>query len=164
MFKRIVLFILISMLCGMLVGCGINNDTSPADYVVEPDNGASHNGAVEPEPQPEMDKETSHIMIMNILTNSFDGIGKITYNEEYEVYLIEPTDPAFIESMIYISEGLPAYVAEWESLVSNMQGLSSSISDLIPEASVAIVNPANPENILLHIWQGIVIYDFTDDE
>jgi hypothetical protein len=48
----------------------------------------------------------------------------------------------------------------WDDLVDNFVLMSESITESLPGYTISLVNPANTDNTLLMIIDGVVIYNF----
>ncbi len=98
-------------------------------------------------------------LILPILEESYEGIATIDYSAETETFSITPTDPAFVSDILAVQTGDIDAIIEWNNLVANTCELSETISGYI----ISIVNPLNTENALLLVYDGMVLYDFTNN-
>lgn len=98
-----------------------------------------------------------------VLTESFEGVGTVSYDYELDIIGITPTDPAFVDDIYHIMIGVTDKSA-WNSLVGNVAELSIVISDIVDsDIQVAILNPESTDRVLLLVQDGFVIYDFADE-
>lgn len=95
---------------------------------------------------------------LQTLQGSFEGAGDVYFNQEYKLYSVVPTDPAFVDDMLYLREG--HNLSEWDYLVNSVVELSSSLVDVLGSGySVALVNPVNTDNHLILATDGVLVYD-----
>lgn len=81
----------------------------------------------------------------------------VSYNTEMETFLLNPTDEQFKFELLQVQDGNQYYMNEWYSLVGNFTTLSKSIAQTLPDKSLSLVNPYNPENNLLVIMNETII-------
>lgn len=112
---------------------------------------------VTPEPTMDLTSETLSLLIEN-----FGGLGTVTIDREAETYNIIPTDPAFSDSLIYLAAGYDETIDAWKTMVDSFTSMSSSVYSTTGY-SIVLLNPENTENTLLWVYNGVVMYDFTDD-
>lgn len=60
-------------------------------------------------------------------------------------------------------EGDTEALKEWEILADAAKDMSESISENLPSYNIQLLNPANTENVLLMVQDGVVLYNFIDD-
>lgn len=101
--------------------------------------------------------------VKSILDDSFRGIGEVSYDYEYDMIDIMPTEPGFIDDIygiIYYGEDSTA----WDSLSSNVSEMSIVISEIVDsDIRVSILVPESEDKILLLVRDGTVIYNFIDE-
>lgn len=103
------------------------------------------------------------LLTLGILEDNFEGIADIELDKENKIFYITVTDPAFILEILNALEGDTEALKDWEFLVDTAKDLSESISENITGYSIQYLNPANTENTLLMVQDGVVLYNFIDD-
>jgi hypothetical protein len=138
-------------------------DTSPAEVIEMP----------EPEeelPYEEIEEsiteEAEDFLIesvLNIMKSSFENYAKAEVNKADRMFILTPTDNTLIEAFAYVAAGSTELLQAYEDYVESQVEMSKVIAEVLPEYSLATANPNNIDLLLLVIWNGIVIYNFTDD-
>lgn len=101
---------------------------------------------------------------LKLLQESFDGVGTVTFDEGTKTYAITSTDPNFMVGVLMVASG-EAPQDIWTMVVDSTVYLSESITNLLGKGyTVAMVNPDNPERLLLVVENGIVTYDVIEQE
>lgn len=107
------------------------------------------------------DKEVLEQELLNIIRDSFEGIGNVELTDE--TFIIIPTDPMFSSELLAAYEGDPIALEDWEFVVESMKGMSMSMEPMLPGYWIDLRNPENHENSILIVEDGVVLYDFIDD-
>jgi len=133
--------------------------------------GSCSNGEEEPAVEiPEEVEEVEEVLpdqgvieqsILNIMQENFEGMADVELVDQ--TFIIIPTDPLIISDLSRAADGDPEAIADWQYLVETTQEASFNMKSNLPGYWIDIRNPANPENSLLIIQDGIVLYDFLDD-
>lgn len=102
-------------------------------------------------------------MAYDMLVDNFAGMAEIEFNDELKVFFVIPTDPGFTSEVLMVMDGsLP--ISEWDTMVDSMISLSSSFTDLLGEGyGLALANPINPENTIVLVADGILLFDIMDE-
>lgn len=151
--------VLLSLLCVVVfVFLAVGSAGNDEEPTVEPDELVEE---VEEETFP--DKQELEQELLNIIRQSFEGTAEVELIEEEETFKITPTDPALSADLIAAYEGDPNALEEWEFLVEAMKGMSANMEPMLPGYWIDFRNPENPENSILVVEDGVVIYDFIDD-
>ena len=96
-------------------------------------------------------------MLANFKENFQDS--EVTFNKEAKVYQIELKGDQMIMEIGQMVNGTRSKDS-WYSLVDSTVTVSNNMSGFLGEGySVALTNPANKENIILLVRDGIVLYD-----
>ncbi|GAA0347682.1 hypothetical protein GCM10008931_43720 [Oceanobacillus oncorhynchi subsp. oncorhynchi] len=100
--------------------------------------------------------------ILTILRESYEGEMEVSYDEENSTFILLPISEDLKDAIV--SMVLHTEVADaWnEHVVKNTVGLSESISTL-QDHTLVIANPSNPELYVLAVYNGVVMYNVTDD-
>jgi hypothetical protein len=101
--------------------------------------------------------------MLDILESSFENNAKVHVDKANKMFILTPTDPDLIESFDYVVAGHEEMTQLYRDNVESQKTLSITIAEILPEYSLAIANPHDPDLLWLVTWNGIVIYDFTDD-
>lgn len=170
--KKVFVMSIVSTL--MLVGCRNEVDDSQVEtneveqtQVVEEQSDTTVDAESNSKPKDEYDRVDSRLekifFAKSILDDSFKGIGKVSYDYEYDIIQIMPTEPGFIKDIYRIMyDGADS--TAWDSLSSNVAEMSIVISEIIDsDIKVAILVPESEDKILLLVRDGVVIYNFIDE-
>jgi hypothetical protein len=96
---------------------------------------------------------------LKILQDSYAGNSTVTFDKEMKSFNITPIDPAFKEAIGFMQQGL--LLDEWESMKAQFEDGSKSLQGLLGDGYIInLQNPANTDNTLLMLSDGIVFYDF----
>ena len=100
--------------------------------------------------------------VLSILEENFDQVGKVEFNKEHKNYTIIPTDPNLVSEINLIAAGV--FPEDWDNMVESFVELSNSLTNQLgSEYSVSLTNPANHENILILVRNGVLLYDVQND-
>lgn len=98
----------------------------------------------------------------DILIESFDGLAQVNYLEDSQMFTLLPLDPMFESELEAVVMGYGH--DDFQYMVDSLQELSATGVGMIGEGySIALVNPANVENYIVVVMDGIVIYNALDD-
>jgi len=114
------------------------------------------------ETEPAYDIEANEKMVLEILEESYEGLGTIELDSEGKVFYITPSEE-IIPDLVATQAGDPQAVQSWNEAVEAFIFASNNMKDILPGYTLALRNPASPELILLAVLDGSVIYDFTND-
>lgn len=115
---------------------------------------------VEPISQPEPVSIEAQIAV---LEQGMGDIMEVGYSEELKAFTLLPTDESLIQEISMINSGQSVYIDGWKGVVESQKNLSKSIASINPDAALVVLNPLNPELVLLSSYNGVTLYDFTDD-
>ena len=100
--------------------------------------------------------------VLSILEENFDQFGKVEFNKEHKNYTIIPTDPNLVSEINLIAAGV--FPTDWDYMAESFVELSNSLTNQLgSEYSVSLTNPANHENILILVRNGVLLYDVQND-
>jgi len=99
---------------------------------------------------------------LKILKDSYAGVADIKVDENLKFFSIIPTQTAFINDLLAIINKDSATLETWSKTVDSIKDVSKSVSDILPGYSIALVNPVNKDNVLLTVYDGVVVYNFVD--
>lgn len=100
--------------------------------------------------------------VLSILEENFDQFGKVEFNKEHKNYTIIPTDPSLVSEINLIAAGV--FPTDWDYMAESFVELSNSLTNQLgSEYSVSLTNPANHENILILVRNGVLLYDVQND-
>ncbi|ALY08105.1 hypothetical protein BhaS171_00049 [Bacillus phage vB_BhaS-171] len=98
-------------------------------------------------------------MALNILEENFAGVAEIAFDKETKFFTLTPTDPRFALEIGMMIEGTKS-LDDWENLVESTVSMSKSNKELLGSGySIALMNPANTDNVLLVVVDGVVFYN-----
>src|SRR5699024_7531862 len=141
-------------------------DISDVEEEEEQEDGNSEEIEVEEESEePEEEEIASSDMLPiyeDILVESFDGLAQVNYLEDSKMFTLLPLDPMFESELEAVVMGYGH--DDFQYMVDSLQELSATGVGMIGEGySIALVNPANIENYIVVVMDGIVIYNALDD-
>lgn len=93
------------------------------------------------------------------IREAFNETVDVKIDYDLESFVITPFDESFADEVLLAMEGDPDYLNTWEFFVGGMIALSETVSGMGADYGILIVNPTNPENALLVIHQGNVLYN-----
>ena len=93
------------------------------------------------------------------IREAFNETVDVKIDYDLESFVITPFDESFADEVLLAMEGDPDYLNTWEFFVGGMIALSETVSGMGVDYGILIVNPTNPENALLVIHQGNVLYN-----
>lgn len=116
-----------------------------------------------PEPKKEESKELSQSQkeqaMLSIIKTSFDGIADVKFDKDSKAYTIFPTEDGFIQAIALMQSGAMSKDT-WYGLVDSTKQTSSNMSKQLGSGyTLNILNPANKDNVILMVMDGVVIYD-----
>lgn len=81
-----------------------------------------------------------------------------------ESFILLPTDEALVEELIALVTGNQNMLEGWGNVVDGITSMSESLKDNLGSGySIHLLNPANKDNVLLSMMDGIVFYNVADD-
>lgn len=109
------------------------------------------------------DRSDRVYLALMIMQTDFEEIADVEYDGEQDAIVITPTEQGFANDVMFMMSGLLDR-ASWDSLVENVQYLSSTLVDVVDEEmKLAIANPENSEKMLLVVQNGEVLYNLADE-
>ncbi len=126
------------------------------------------------EPQPQQQSEaveqlseslTVETMLLG-LKQSFVGM-KVEVDREFKCFMLTPIDKVGSAAEIdLIIAGDSEYVLAWIVMANDVKSTSRLIESQLPGLGygISLVNPTNPDKVLLTVFNGVVLYDFTKDD
>lgn len=98
-------------------------------------------------------------LALPILQDAFKGSASVEYIQDTNTFNITPTDAEFINEMLLLVEGDASILEDWNVIVKNTRYLSEQL----PGYTISLLNPANTDNTLLMVYEGVIFYNFTDE-
>ncbi|MBC1209606.1 hypothetical protein HB815_01580 [Listeria booriae] len=97
------------------------------------------------------------------LADNFSKTGTVEFNAKLKAYSVTPTEPEMLLAITQLQSG-ELDPANWDTIVKSFKNMSESVKENLGSGYfVELVNPANTENSLLIIQDGVVFYDFMDE-
>lgn len=110
------------------------------------------------EVSPQQQKSREEI-VLGIYQSSFGELMEITFDEDSKTYSFLSTAPDFTLDLYGLIAGT-VDVSEWDYMVESIAELSKSSVEFLGNGyGIMMVNPVNTEKYLLHIIDGVVVYD-----
>ena len=118
----------------------------------------------EVEVEDELSRDQSIRLVEIMMSESFEETGEVGYSILEDALVYTPTDPQFTIEMAQMMLGTLDR-SSWDGMVESFRELSGTISDLVDEdLGIVIMNPENDELVILMVRDGVVEYDFMEDE
>lgn len=190
--KKVLALALAGVMVSLLVACGPSSDsqgtpttgpaievtaTSPAESTPTP---APQTQAVEPSAEitdaPEASDAQSDTLSLDALCATIESIldgdgysGVDVTHEEAAITVNVWLDGLCMELTLAQQSGNDSYQETWDTVKANFVSLSESISELVETVgytdvyvTINILNDLNHGNVLLSVFEGIVIFDVMD--
>lgn len=142
--------------CGSLVEHDESSDEKEKIEVVEGTKEVE--GSVD-----ELSREGSILIAQSIMSDNFEGVASVSYDGVMDAITILPMDEEFTTEIYHMLTGEMSNDA-WNSLVYTTSMFSVTVAELVDKnISVAILNPADSDRVLLLVQNGYVMYDFSDE-
>lgn len=113
----------------------------------------------------ESERKIFEDLALALFNENFKGMAEVSLNRENKTFNMKPiNDVATSVTALGTTHKGNAEIQEaWDGMVDNFKYMSESISETLPGYTVNFLNPLNEELTLLSIYDGIVIYDFTNE-
>lgn len=103
-------------------------------------------------------------MMLLMFQESFDGDTLVRFEKDAKLYIFTPLNEDIGLGAVFAAAGNKENLEAWDYLVESMRGLSETITEQLGSGySVALVNPANHDNYLALIIDGVVVFDAVRD-
>lgn len=163
MTKVIVWVIGVFLVLGIIGSC-MSDDTTSNDTetpVVEQSKAVAESTREEKE-QAEIQSQIEQDML-NIMKESLNGMADVTFDKENKFYVVTPASDSLIREIAMTFNG-QIDSGSWDTMVESMSYMSENMSNNLGGGySVVFANPANPDNYLIVIMDGVVIYNAIDE-
>ena len=119
-------------------------------------------------PEPKLEEESADDLdymidvTLDVMKESFEGMGEVSFNKEQKTFILDITDEAFKNDIEFLIIGNDDAWEEWSNMVDDFKDSSKAIYEAT-ECSITILNPENKDNMILIVMNGVVIYNVTDD-
>jgi hypothetical protein len=105
------------------------------------------------------DTKTKEAAMLAILKDGMSGNAEVSFNEEAKMFVMNPTGTAFAAEIAMMIQGTKSH-DDWNRLVDEASKMSETIQGELGDGySIAWNNPVNPDNFILLIMDGVVLYD-----
>ncbi|QIW88602.1 hypothetical protein P59_233 [Bacillus phage P59] len=122
------------------------------------DKGSENVEPVEP-PEPEEDIKAKEEVMLGLFKDNFGSSADITFDPESKMYKITPLEGGMALELAQMIQGTLS-TDSWYDLVDSTKGVSNNLLDQLGSGySISLVNPANHDNVLLLVMDGVVLYD-----
>ena len=109
-----------------------------------------------------LEQELAEEFFLQVVQENLGLYVDIEFDETDKVYTMTPTNQGLIDEISLLPTGVGH--EGWGVLVDSMTSLSQSGYDAMGEGySIQLVNPLNHDNVILWIYDGVVIYNVIDD-
>lgn len=100
---------------------------------------------------------------LELLKEHLGDVAEIELNRDEKSFIITMTKDELIHELAMVLNGEMS-MDSWHTLVESFTGMANSMNDLLGGGySVEVVNPMNTDNVLLLIYDGVVLYDVAND-
>ena len=101
--------------------------------------------------------------LVSILNEDVGDVMTVTLDKDDQVFYYTPLDEGVVYELILFPDE-PDVIVAWATIVDNLTSISNNTYDMLGSGySHVLVNPSNPENVLLYVIDGLVFYDVMDD-
>ena len=120
---------------------------------------------VEVEPaEDELTRDQRIRMVELMMTEAFEETGDVHYSIIEDALVYTPTDPQFTLEMAQMMLGTLDR-SSWDGMVESFRTLSGTVSEMVDEyLGIIVMNPENDERIVLMVRDGVVEYDFMEEQ
>lgn len=119
---------------------------------------------VEVEPaEDELTRDQSIRLVELMMAEAFEETGEVGYSIIHDALVYTPTDPQFSIEMAQMVLGTLDR-SSWDDMVESFRQLSGTISEKVDDLGIVVMNPENEDRIVLMVRDGVVEYDFMEDE
>lgn len=120
----------------------------------------------EKEEKEKAEKESNKFLedeALNLMEEHLGDVADIKLDRDEKTFSITITQDEVIHELAMVFNG-ELSIDNWHGLVDSIEYMANSINDLLGGGyTVEIVNPLNTENVLLIIYDGVILYDVAND-
>ena len=144
----------------VLTGCAEEPVEVEAEPVEDEVSEVVENEVVEDD---ELTRDQSIRLVELMMAESFAESGEVGYSIIHDALVYTPTDPGFSNELAQMVLGLMSR-SDWDGMVQSFRELSGVVSQNVDEdLGIVIMNPDNEERVILIVRNGVVEYDFMED-
>ena len=119
---------------------------------------------VEVEPaEDELTRDQSIRLVELMMAEAFEETGEVGYSIIHDALVYTPTDPQFSIEMAQMVLGT-LNRSSWDDMVESFRQLSGTISEKVDDLGIVVMNPENEDRIVLMVRDGVVEYDFMEEQ
>ena len=119
---------------------------------------------VEVEPaEDELTRDQSIRLVELMMAEAFEETGEVGYSIIHDALVYTPTDPQFSIEMAQMVLGTLDR-SSWDDMVESFRQLSGTISEKVDDLGIVVMNPENEDRIVLMVRDGVVEYDFMEEQ
>ena len=113
--------------------------------------------------------ESVRYLIETVISSSGYSKSSVTYDEEYDMYIINVQMNGVAEAVMNIKYGISGSVSDWDGVRENLKSMCNSTRGFVREAGleshvvINVLNDKNPDNVLLSVLDGKIVYDIMED-
>ena len=109
-------------------------------------------------------KSVEEDMLFEVLKDSMEGTGDVSFDRENKTFIITPTSEDFGTEFLMMVSGAKSD-QDWNFMVDSFEELSRTIQDALGDGyALTMANPSNSENVILVIIDGVTVYDVFKDQ
>jgi len=103
--------------------------------------------------------------VLSLMEDNFEGFAHVWLDEGMRTFMLLPIDETtWAMELIQVKAGDAEFVMAYNGMVESIQYMSEVMETKLPGYSIAIVNPVNHDNILLLVKNGVVLYNWVEDD
>ena len=102
--------------------------------------------------------ETYKSMYIQSMTESYKGTANFDFDLEKKAFILKPENELLGLIMLAI-DGNQAKVESWKEFTKTLVVLSGTIKSNMPDHSIIVINPSDPNIVFLHVKDGEILWD-----
>lgn len=109
--------------------------------------------------------ESVRYLIETVVSSSGYSKSSVTYDGEYDIYTINVQMNGVAEAVMNIKYGISGSISDWNGVRENAKLMCNSTRGFVRESGlkshvvINVLNDASPDNVLLCIMDGEIVYD-----
>ena len=110
------------------------------------------------------DTKAKENAVLKSLTTNFEGQAKVEFDDQAKAFVITPIAQDMIDAMTQALQNPQEASADWSAMLNNLKDASKTYQDVLGEGyQLQVANPDNPENMLVQVKDGQIVYDAMKD-
>ena len=110
------------------------------------------------------DTKAKENAVLKSLTTNFEGQAKVEFDDQAKAFVITPIAQDMIDAMTQALQNPQEASADWSAMLNNLKDASKTYQDVLGKGyQLQVANPDNPENMLVQVKDGQIVYDAMKD-